>query len=92
MVWMVFYVFLMLMIVLELVEGNLVYGDMVLKFFEYFIGIVVVMNLLNGMGLWDEEDGFYYDYFNVNGKLILFKICFLVGFILMIIVIVFWDD
>ena len=31
------------------------------KFFEHFIGIGDAMNTLGGTGLWDEEDGFYYD-------------------------------
>jgi hypothetical protein len=31
------------------------------KFFEHFVEIVDAMNLHGGTGLWDEEDGFYYD-------------------------------
>jgi hypothetical protein len=31
------------------------------KFFEHFVHIADAMNNLGGTGLWDEEDGFYYD-------------------------------
>ena len=36
------------------------------KFFEHFIGITDAMNSLGGTGLWDEEDGFYYDQLKVE--------------------------
>ena len=59
--WMAFYCLTMLSIALELAEMNPVYEDMASKFFEHFIGITDAMNTLGGSGLWDEEDGFYYD-------------------------------
>jgi hypothetical protein len=31
------------------------------KFLEHFVQIADAMNTLGGTGLWDEEDGFYYD-------------------------------
>ena len=31
------------------------------KFFEHFVNITDAINALGGNGLWDEEDGFYYD-------------------------------
>ena len=37
------------------------YEDMASKFFEHFVAIADAMNTLGGTGLWDEEDGFYYD-------------------------------
>jgi hypothetical protein len=37
------------------------YEDMASKFFEHFVQIVDAMNIHGGTGLWDEEDGFYYD-------------------------------
>lgn len=53
----------MLDIALELAQHDSVYEDMASKFFEHFVAIVDAMNSLGGgMGLWDEEDGFYYDY------------------------------
>ncbi len=37
------------------------YEDIASKFFEHFVAIADAMNTLGGTGLWDEEDGFYYD-------------------------------
>ena len=37
------------------------------KFFEHFVAIADAMNTLGGIGLWDEEDGFYYDQLHVDG-------------------------
>ncbi len=63
--WMAFYAATMLSIALELArDGNKVnkaYEDMASKFLEHFIQITDAMNTLGGSGLWDEEDGFYYD-------------------------------
>jgi len=63
--WMAFYSLTMMSIALELADdGNRVrtaYEDMASKFFEHFIQIVDAMNALGGTGLWDEEDGVYYD-------------------------------
>ena len=38
------------------------------KFFEHFIGITDAMNSLGGTGLWDEQDGFYYDQLKLDGR------------------------
>jgi hypothetical protein len=38
-----------------------VYEDMVLKFAEHFLYIAAGMNGSGPDGMWDEEDGFYYD-------------------------------
>ena len=56
----------MLSMALELAQTNPVYEDMASKFFEHFIGITDAMNSLGGTGLWDEEDGFYYDQLKVE--------------------------
>src|SRR5262249_58681747 len=37
------------------------YADIALKFFEHFVAIAKAANELGGTGLWDDEDGFYYD-------------------------------
>ena len=42
------------------------YEDMASKFFEHFVAIADAMNTLGGTGLWDEEDGFYYDQLHVR--------------------------
>ena len=51
----------MLTISLELAKHDPVYGDIASKFFEHFVHINAAMNTLGGSGLWDAEDGFYYD-------------------------------
>lgn len=63
--WMAFFCVVMLDIALELaVYYDKVYEDMASKFFEHFVYIVDAMNSIGGCadGLWDEEDGFYYDH------------------------------
>jgi hypothetical protein len=37
------------------------YEDMAVKFMEQFLWIARAMNGMGGDGMWDEEDGFYYD-------------------------------
>ena len=58
--WMAFYCTTMLSISLELAIDDPAYEDIASKFFEHFVSIVDAMN--SGVtGLWDEQDGFYYD-------------------------------
>lgn len=38
------------------------------KFFEHFVQISHAMNTTGGTGLWNEEDGFYYDQIQVKGS------------------------
>jgi len=59
--WMAFYCATMLSMALELARENRAYEDVASKFFEHFVAIADAMNNLGGSGLWDEEDGFYYD-------------------------------
>ena len=82
--WMAFYCLTMLSIALELAkddeEINSAYGDMASKFFEHFVQISEAFNHLNGTGLWDEEDGFYYDCIKqLDGETIKVKTRSLVG-------------
>jgi len=48
-------------IAVELAAHDPFYEDMALKFIEHFIWIAVAMNQTGPEGMWDEEDGFYYD-------------------------------
>ncbi len=64
--WMAFYANSMLSMALELAlekDGtvNVAYEDMASKFFEHFVQIVDAINFAGGTGLWNAEDGFYYD-------------------------------
>ena len=45
----------------ELVAHDPTYADMVIKFAEHFLYIAGGMNKPGPEGMWDEEDGFYYD-------------------------------
>ena len=77
--WMAFYCGNMLRIAIELAEGDRAYGDMASKFFEHYIAIAEAMNTIDGTGLWDEEDGFYYDHLYVDGESIPIRVRSLVG-------------
>jgi len=77
--WMAFYCATMLSISLELSKENPATEDLASKFFEHFIAISDAMNYFGGTGLWDEEDGFYYDRLSANGQEIPLKVRSLVG-------------
>jgi mannosylglycerate hydrolase MGH1-like protein/glycosyl hydrolase family 63 len=79
--WMAFYCTTMLAMALELAEFDPVYEDMASKFFEHFIAIADAMNTLGGTGLWDEQDGFYYDKLFVGGSGVPLRIRSMVGLI-----------
>ncbi|MBS0206181.1 MAG: glucosidase [Planctomycetes bacterium] len=79
--WMAYYCSSMLSIAFELADGNPAYEDMASKFFEHYMTIASAMNSMNGTGLWDEEDGFYYDHLHVNGQSIPLRIRSIVGII-----------
>ncbi|HYO08711.1 MAG TPA: hypothetical protein VER17_07030 [Tepidisphaeraceae bacterium] len=64
--WMAFYCSTMLSMALELAAEDPVYEDVASKFFEHFVGIVDAINTLGGTGLWDEDDGFYYDRLSIG--------------------------
>ena len=59
--WMASYCLTMLSMALELAPENPAYGDIASKFFEHFVSITDAINSIGGTGLWNEEDGFYYD-------------------------------
>ncbi len=77
--WMAFYSVTMLAIAMELAKDNPATEDVASKFFEHFIAIVDAMNRLGGTGLWDEEDGFYYDQLHLDGRHIPLRVRSLVG-------------
>jgi len=77
--WMAFYSVTMLAIALELAQEDPIYEDMASKFFEHFVSIVDAMNTYHGDGLWDEQDGFYYDELHADGKELPLRVRSLVG-------------
>ena len=90
--WMAFYCTTMLAMALKLSEDNPATEDMASKFFEHFVAITDAMNTLGGTGLWDEEDGFYYDQLRVEGRTIPLKVRSLVGLIPLLAVEVLDDE
>jgi hypothetical protein len=89
--WMAFYCSTMLSIALELAKADPAYDDLASKFFEHFVGITDAINTLGGTGLWDEEDGFYYDQLHVGGKSVPLRVRSMVGAIPLIAVEVLED-
>jgi hypothetical protein len=79
--WMAFYCATMLSMALELASDDPSYEDIASKFFEHFVAITDAMNRLGGTGLWNEEDGFYYDVLSVNGISIPLRVRSMVGII-----------
>jgi len=51
----------MLEIAVELAGVDPSYEEMVIKFVDHFVFIAAAMNRSGDDGMWDEEDGFYYD-------------------------------
>jgi hypothetical protein len=79
--WMAFFCAEMLAIALELAQDDPAYEDMANKFLEHYVSITHAINTLDGTGLWDEEDGFYYDHLHLDGRLIPLKVRSMVGLI-----------
>jgi hypothetical protein len=59
--WMALFTQNMLELALELTSYDQTYEDMAFKFVEHFLYIGAAMNQPGSDGMWDEEDGFYYD-------------------------------
>ena len=68
--WMAMYSLNLMRIALALAEDNHVYEDVATKFFEHFLYIAQAMTNIggSGIGLWDEEDEFYYDVLHLPGR------------------------
>ena len=78
---MAFYCATMLAMALELSRYDPAAEDIASKFFEHFVYIADAMNTIGGTGLWDEEDGFYYDQMYVDGRRIPLRVRSMVGLI-----------
>ena len=59
--WMAFFSQNMVELAIALAAHDPNYEDMVVKFAEHFYYISLAMNRPGADGMWDEEDGFYYD-------------------------------
>jgi hypothetical protein len=67
--WMGMFCLNLMRIAIELASENHVYENIATKFFEHFLSIAAAMNKLcgKGIGLWDEQDEFYYDVLHTPG-------------------------
>ena len=82
--WMAMYTLNMLAIAMELARQDHAYEDVASKFFEHFIYIADAMNNIgaDGVSLWNEDDGFYYDVVRLpSGENVPIKLRSMVGLI-----------
>ena len=82
--WMAMYSLNLMRIALELAQCNHVYEDIATKFFEHFLYIAKAMNNIGdqGIGLWDEDDQFFYDVLRFpDGQMVPLKVRSMVGLI-----------
>jgi len=81
--WMAMYSLNLMRIALELARHDKVYEDISTKFFEHFLSIAAAINADDdGLGLWDNEDEFYYDELRTpGGREVPLKIRSMVGLI-----------
>ena len=68
----------MLSIALELAREDPSYEDMASKFLDHFVRIADAINRHHG-GLWDDEQGFYFDQLQIDGQTIPMRVRSLVG-------------
>ncbi len=80
--WMAMFTLNMLRIALELALEDAAYEDMATKFFEHFLYIAEAMTMAGGIGLWDEQDQFFYDVLHLpDGEAIPLRVRSIVGLI-----------
>lgn len=80
--WMGMYCLNLMRIALELALENPVYEDIATKFLEHFLRIAEAMTNIgeSGVGLWNEEDEFFYDQLSLpDGRIVPLKVRSLVG-------------
>jgi hypothetical protein len=79
--WMAFFAAHMLAMAFELAVEDPAAEDVASKFFEHFVAIADAINSLGGTGLWDEQDGFYYDQVQFEGRSVPLRVRSIVGLI-----------
>jgi len=78
--WMAMFCQNMFEMAIELAEHDASYDDLVFKFAEHFLWIGAALNKVGHDGMWDEEDGFYYDVLRLpDGRAARLKVRSLVG-------------
>ena len=75
--WMAMYCLNLLEMALALAGHDRAYADVATKFFEHFTYIATAMNT---QGLWDDEDGWFYDVAQLDdGSRVPVRVCSMVG-------------
>ncbi len=78
--WMALFCQNMLDIGVEIAAYDSTYDDLAMKFLEHFLWIGRAMNHVGHDGMWDEEDGFYYDVLRLpDGRATRLKVRSMVG-------------
>ena len=78
--WMALFCQNMLDIGVEIAADDVTYEDLAMKFIEHFLWIGRAMNHVGPDGMWDEEDGFYYDVLRLpDGRATRLKVRSMVG-------------
>jgi hypothetical protein len=78
--WMALFCQNMSEIAIEVAASDPSYADMATKFIDHFLWIAKAMNQMGPDGMWDEEDGFYYDILRYpDGKAARLKVRSMVG-------------
>jgi hypothetical protein len=78
--WMALFCQCMFDMAAELAATDPAYDDMAAKFAEHFLWIAAAINRPGNDGMWDEEDGFYYDILRLpDGRAIRLKVRSIVG-------------
>ncbi|MGE5819823.1 MAG: MGH1-like glycoside hydrolase domain-containing protein [Deltaproteobacteria bacterium] len=78
--WMALFSQNMLELAFEIALHDPTYEDMVVKFAEHFYYIAAAMNRPGQDGMWDDEDGFYYDILRLpDGRATRLKVRSMVG-------------
>lgn len=93
--WMAMYALNMMRIALELARHDHVYGELATKFFDHFLYIAGAMTSIGetNIGLWDEQDGFFYDQLRMSdGSVKRMRVRTMVGLIPMFAVEILDDD
>jgi hypothetical protein len=78
--WMAMYALGLMDMALEIAQTDDSYEDVASKFYEHFVHIAESLNEFGRQGLWNEEDGFYYDALHLpGGSAMPLKVLSLVG-------------
>jgi hypothetical protein len=78
--WMAFFCQCMLQIAVEIAAEDPAFEDLSARFIDHFLLIANAMNRMGDGGMWDEEDGFYYDVLSLpDGQSTRLKVRSMVG-------------